>query len=120
MRSRVWRANGVPSRSRRRAWTAPTLSRSTGSRWTLSGSRARASPGYRKWLKRIRVWIRDPGQLEREEGVSTRCLVDAKQGLARERCAEPVAQESVDGPDAERFHRQPLDSFGFESAFEHR
>ena len=43
MRSSVWRANGLPTRSRRKRWSAPTLSGLTDSRWTRSGSSARSS-----------------------------------------------------------------------------
>ena len=40
MRSSVWRANGLPSRSRSNAWSAPTLSGSTSRRPTCSAPRA--------------------------------------------------------------------------------
>ena len=42
IRSSVWRANGLPTRSRRKRWSAPTLSGPTNSRWTRSGSSARS------------------------------------------------------------------------------
>ena len=50
------------------------------------------------------------GELEREERVPARLLVDAKQGLTRERTSEPVAQEAMESADAERAEPQPLDT----------
>ena len=44
MRSNVWRANGLPSRSRSNRWSAPTLSGPIRSRWTLSAPSGRRIP----------------------------------------------------------------------------
>ena len=56
MRSSVWRAKGLPSRSRRSRWSAPTLSGPTGSRWTRSAPSACSSAG------RLRVRRRRAGR----------------------------------------------------------
>ena len=77
-------------------------------------------PGHGKRLKRVGIRVDDAGQFEREEGVSARSLVDAKEGLPGEGCAEVVAQEPVDGADAERLHAQRLDMLGAEGLFENR
>jgi hypothetical protein len=59
----------------------------------------------REWLQRIDVLVQNPGQLQREERISARPLVDAQQSLARKRSAEPVAQEPMEGADAKRSYR---------------
>ena len=58
--------------------------------------------GDRERLQRVDVGVEDAGELEREERIAARPLVDAKQRLAREGRAEPVAQESVESTGAQR------------------
>ena len=58
--------------------------------------------GDRQRLQRVDVCAEHPGELQREEGVSARGLVDAEQRLAREGPAEPFVQEPMKRTDAER------------------
>jgi hypothetical protein len=61
-------------------------------------------------LEWVEVNVEHAGQLQREERISARPLVDAEQCLAREGPAEPVAQVAVERADAEWSQRQPLDA----------
>ena len=61
MRSSVWRAKGLPSRSRRNRCSAPTLSGPTGSRWTRSAPSARSSSDGVAPSTRRRASSRAPG-----------------------------------------------------------
>ena len=72
----------------------------------------------RKRLERVDVGVEHACQLEREERVPARALVDAEQRLPREGSVEPVEQEAVQGADAERPDRQPPDALLLERLFE--
>ena len=76
--------------------------------------------GNRQRLERVDVGVERAGQLQREERIAARPLVDAEQRLPREGPAEPVAQEPVDRADAERSHRQPPDALRAERLLEPR
>jgi hypothetical protein len=54
--------------------------------------------------------VEDTRQLEREERVSARALVNAQQRLPGEGPPDTVTQESVDCADAERSDWKPLDT----------
>ena len=69
---------------------------------------------------RVDVRVENAGQLEREERVPARPLVDAEQRLAGERPAEPVPQEPMERADAERPHRQAPDGLRAERPLESR
>ena len=60
----------------------------------------------RQRLERVDVAVERAGELEREERVPTRALVDPEKRLACKRSAEPVAQQPMDGADAERPDRE--------------
>lgn len=72
----------------------------------------------RERLKQVDVDLDDTGQLQPEERISSRSLVDAEQRLAREGPPEPVAEQPMERADAERSHRQPLDAFWAERMLE--
>jgi hypothetical protein len=61
--------------------------------------------GNRERLNWVDVRVKNAGQLQCEERISTRPLVDAEQRLTREGPAEPVAQEPMECAEAERTHR---------------
>ena len=63
----------------------------------------------RKRPSRVGARIESAGQLQREERIAARPLVDAEQGLARKGPVEPVAQESMERADTERPDRQTPD-----------
>ena len=56
----------------------------------------------RQWFERVDVALERAGDLEREERVPTRLFVNPEKCLACKRSAEPVAEQPVDGADAER------------------
>src|SRR5262245_54549789 len=58
--------------------------------------------GNRERRERVDVRRERPGELEREERIPSRSFVDAEQRLARERAAEPVAQEPMERAGAQR------------------
>ncbi len=74
--------------------------RSSSSSVSGTGSGASGSTSHRERAR----------NLQREERVSVRPLVDAEQRLARERPAEPVTQDPMQRADAERPHAQALDT----------
>ena len=74
----------------------------------------------RKRLKRVDVHRENAGELEREERIPTRPLVDPEQRLARERPPEPIAQEPMERPRAERPHDHLLEAVRTQRAFELR
>ncbi len=65
--------------------------------------------GDRQWLEWVDVGVENASELQREERISARPLLDADQRLAREGPAEPVVQELVERAHAERPHRHPPD-----------
>jgi hypothetical protein len=69
---------------------------------------------------RIDVGVEDAGELEREEGVSARPLVDSEQRLARDGVTGPVAEQPVKRADAQRLHRQAPDGLRDERVLEGR
>jgi hypothetical protein len=66
--------------------------------------------GDRQRLEWVDVGVENASELQREERVSARPLVDADQRLAREGPAEPVVQELVERAHAERSNRQAPDA----------
>ena len=56
----------------------------------------------RQRFERVDVAVERAGDLEREERVPTRLFVNPEKCLACKRSAEPVAEQPVDGADAER------------------
>ena len=70
--------------------------------------------GYRQRLRGIerRPRIERPRQLEREEGIAARCIVQPQQGRTWESESEPVTDEALDRADAERPDGQSLDRSG--------
>ena len=64
----------------------------------------------RERLERVDVPVENACQLQREERITARPLVDAEQRLAGERPPEAVVQEPMERADAERSHPQPLDA----------
>ena len=93
------RSDGRTQRRRERAALSASAS---GSPESLARTSSSSVSGTRKRLSRVDVHIENAGQLQREERVTARPLVDAEQRLARERPVEPVAQEPVERADAER------------------
>ncbi len=63
----------------------------------------------RQRLERVDVLVKDASQLQREERISARALVDAQQRLARERPADLVVKEPMQCADAQRADPQPFD-----------
>jgi hypothetical protein len=76
--------------------------------------------GNRKRLKRVDVRVENAGQLEREERVTARPLVDAEQRLPRESPVQPVAQEPMERAHAERPHDELPDALCTQGSFESR
>ena len=70
--------------------------------------------GYRQRLRGIerRSHVERPRQLEREEGIAARCIVQPQQGRTWESESEPVTDETLDRADAERPDGQSLDHSG--------
>ncbi len=70
--------------------------------------------GYRQRLRGIerRPRVERPRQLEREEGIAARCIVQPQQGRTWESESEPVTDETLDRADAERPDGQSLDRPG--------
>ena len=62
----------------------------------------------RQRLERVDVLGKDASELQREERISARALVDAQQRLARERPADLVVKEPVQRTDAQRADPQPF------------
>src|SRR5262245_39905447 len=62
------------------------------------------------------VLVEHPREFQREEGITTRALMDAQQRLPRERPTEAVLNEPVQRADAERTDPHPLN---FDSRLEH-
>jgi hypothetical protein len=65
--------------------------------------------GDRQRFEWVDVGVENVSELQREERISARPLVDSDQRLAREGPAEPVVQELVERAHAERPHRYPLE-----------
>ena len=67
--------------------------------------------GYRQRLRGIerRPRVERSRQLEREEGIAARCIVQPQQGRTWESESEPVTDETLDRADAERPDGQSLD-----------
>src|SRR4029450_7869986 len=61
--------------------------------------------GNRERLQRVDVLVQNPSQLQREERISARPLVNAQQSLACEWSAEPVPQEPREGAEGKRAYR---------------
>ena len=78
----------------------------------LARSSSSSVSGTGSGCERVDVRVEHAGQLQREEGVAARALVDAQQRLARERPAEPVEQESMKRAGAQRSHAKPPDASG--------
>ena len=57
---------------------------------------------HRQRFERIDIAVERPSDLEREERVAARALVDPEKCLACERSAETIAEQPVDRADAER------------------
>src|SRR5439155_12257581 len=76
--------------------------------------------GDREWRKRVDVRTENTGQLQREEGISARPLVDPEQGLAREGPPKPVAQSPMKRSDAQGPHPQPPEALRSEPLLEPR
>jgi hypothetical protein len=76
--------------------------------------------GNREGPKRVDIRVENAPQLQREERISSRCLVDAQQCLAREHPAEAIAQEAMQRANAERSHGQPLDALRTKRLLESR
>ncbi len=74
--------------------------------------------GNSKRLQRIDVRVENAGQLQREERISARRLVDAEQCLARERDADSIEQEAMQRANAQRSHREPFDTLRIERLLE--
>jgi hypothetical protein len=64
----------------------------------------------RERLQWIDVLVERTGDLEREERIAARSLVDAEQRLARKRPLQPIAQEPVERTDAERADPKELNT----------
>jgi hypothetical protein len=62
----------------------------------------------------------ETGQLQREERVPARALVDAEEGLAAERSAEAVEQQPLERTDAERLDLKVLETLCGERVLELR
>src|SRR3954469_16337780 len=75
---------------------------------------------HRERLERVDVHVKNADQLQGEERVPTRPLMDAEQCLAGERPLETVVEEPMQRADAERTYRQPLDALRGECALELR
>ena len=117
----------TPARSRSDSEGAPNAEASASARRVGSGSpeiRARTSSssvsGTGRGCGRVDVRVESTRQLEGEERISARPLVDAEQRLTRERPAEPVAQQLMERTDAERPHPQLPDALRTERLLEHR
>ena len=109
-------SDGVPS-----AEASASASRvDAGSPEILARTSSSSVSGTGSGCERVDVGVENAGQLQREERVPARPLVDAEQRLAREGPAEPVAQEPMERADAERSHRQPLDALRAERLLESR
>ena len=76
--------------------------------------------GNRKRLNWVDVRFENAGELEGEERIAARPLMDAKQCLAGEGAAEPVSQQPVKRTDAQRSDRQPLNRLRAERLLESR
>jgi hypothetical protein len=74
----------------------------------------------RKRLKRVEVHRENAGQLQREERIPARQLVDPEQRLARERRSDPIAQKPMERPHAERPDDDVPGAVRTERAFELR
>jgi hypothetical protein len=61
-------------------------------------------------LERIDLRLDETGQLQREERVPARALVDAEEGLAAERSAEAVEQQPLERTDAQRLDVKVLET----------
>ena len=75
---------------------------------------------HRQRLERVDVRVERAGQLQCEERIPARPLVDAEQRLASERPPQAVVQEPMERADAERTDRQPLQALRCERLLELR
>jgi hypothetical protein len=105
-----------PQRRRERE----SLARGCGEAGDPSPEKAFECLRYGERLRRVGVAVEHARQLQREERIPARLLVDAKQGLARKRPAEAVAEQAMECADAERSDREAADAFRVERLLEPR
>ena len=76
--------------------------------------------GHDERLGRVEVRVEDARQLDREEGIAARLLVNAKQRLTRERSADRLLNSGVQRANAERLHVESPDALGVECLLDRR
>ena len=98
----------LPRRPQRRRRTRARRASPPGGRRVGCGRGPPASPD-RQRPERVDILVEHASELQREERVAARLLMDPQQRLARERPAEAVLEDPVQSTDAERSDPEPFD-----------